>query len=67
MAPKRITKSTPATIITTTTTHVNNAQLKALIDQGVFDVLAARDANRSRNDEDSHDSRTGVRRQAPPA
>nr|GFD12538.1 hypothetical protein [Tanacetum cinerariifolium] len=44
-----------------------DAQLKALIDQGVARALAARDANRSRNDEDSHDSGMGVRRQTPPA
>nr|GEW65911.1 hypothetical protein [Tanacetum cinerariifolium] len=42
-------------------------QLKALIDQGIVDALAARDADRSRNGEDSHDFGTGVRRQAPPA
>ncbi|GJZ18047.1 reverse transcriptase domain-containing protein [Tanacetum coccineum] len=44
---------------------MTDAQLKALIDQGVADALAARDADRSRNAKDSHDSRTGVRRQAP--
>ncbi|GKF95790.1 reverse transcriptase domain-containing protein [Tanacetum coccineum] len=65
MAPKRATRSTPAT--TTTTTSVTNAELKALIDQGVADALAARDTERNRNGEDSHDSGTGVRRQAFPA
>ncbi|GJU27766.1 reverse transcriptase domain-containing protein [Tanacetum coccineum] len=65
MAPKRATRSTPAT--TTTTTSVTNAQLKALIDQGVADALAARDADRSMNGDDNHNSGTGVRRQAPPA
>ncbi|GJV71748.1 putative reverse transcriptase domain-containing protein [Tanacetum coccineum] len=64
MAPKRTTRSTPATT-TTTTTPVTDAQLKALIDQGVVDALEAHDADRSRNGEDSHDSGTGVRRQAP--
>ncbi|GJY15672.1 putative reverse transcriptase domain-containing protein [Tanacetum coccineum] len=64
MAPKRTTRSTPATT-TTTTTPMTDAQLKDLIDQGVSDALAARDADRSRNGEDSHDSGTGVRRQAP--
>ncbi|GJV70953.1 putative reverse transcriptase domain-containing protein [Tanacetum coccineum] len=44
---------------------MTNAQLKALIDQGVADALAARDADRSRNGEDNHDYGTGVRRQAP--
>ncbi|GJV77584.1 hypothetical protein Tco_1509168 [Tanacetum coccineum] len=61
MAPKkRTTGVSPAT--TTTTTSVTNAQLKALIDKGVADVLAARDADRSMNDNDSHNSGTGVRR-----
>ncbi|GKB31426.1 hypothetical protein Tco_0870827, partial [Tanacetum coccineum] len=61
MAPKkRTTRSTPAT--TTTTPSVTNAQLKALIDQGVADALAARDADRSMNGDDSHNSGTCVRR-----
>ncbi|GJV90833.1 reverse transcriptase domain-containing protein [Tanacetum coccineum] len=65
MAPKkRTTRASPATT-TTTTTPVTNAQLKALIDQGVADALAARDADRSMNGDDSHNSGTGVRRQAP--
>nr|GEV77369.1 putative reverse transcriptase domain-containing protein [Tanacetum cinerariifolium] len=42
-------------------------ELKALIDQGVADALAAHDADRSRNVKDIHDSGMGVRRQAPPA
>ncbi|GJS18685.1 putative reverse transcriptase domain-containing protein [Tanacetum coccineum] len=63
MAPKRTTRSTPATT-TTLTTSVTNEQLRRLIDQGVADALVARDANRSRNGEDNHDSGTGVRRQA---
>ncbi|GJU14514.1 putative reverse transcriptase domain-containing protein [Tanacetum coccineum] len=65
MAPKTATRSTPAT--TTTTTSVTNAQLKALIDQGVADALAARDADRSMNGNENHNSGTGVRRQDPPA
>nr|GEY20102.1 hypothetical protein [Tanacetum cinerariifolium] len=65
MAPKRTIRSTPATTTTTTTTHVTNAQLKPLIDQGVADALAVRDADRTRNGKDSHDSGTSVRRQAP--
>ncbi|GJY26988.1 alkaline ceramidase-like protein [Tanacetum coccineum] len=61
MTPKkRTTRASPAT--TTTTTPVTNAQLKALIDQGVADALAARDADRSRNGDDSHNSGTGSRR-----
>ncbi|GJU25950.1 putative reverse transcriptase domain-containing protein, partial [Tanacetum coccineum] len=64
MAPKRATRSTP--VITTpaptatTTTSVTNAQLQAMIDQGVTAALAARDANR--NGDDSHTSGTGGRR-----
>ncbi|GJU67823.1 reverse transcriptase domain-containing protein [Tanacetum coccineum] len=57
MAPKRTTRASPAT---TTTTSVTNAQLQAMIDQGVTAVLAARDATRNGND--SHTSGTGVRR-----
>ncbi|GJW58556.1 hypothetical protein Tco_0105287 [Tanacetum coccineum] len=52
MAPKRTTRSTPATK-TTTTTSVTNAQLKTLIDQGVAAALVARDADRSMNGNDS--------------
>ncbi|GJZ37915.1 reverse transcriptase domain-containing protein [Tanacetum coccineum] len=33
-----------------------------MIDQGIFDALAARDADRSMNGDDSHNSGTGVRR-----
>nr|GEU78303.1 putative reverse transcriptase domain-containing protein [Tanacetum cinerariifolium] len=64
MAPKRTTRSSPVTT-TTTTTPTTDAQLNALIDQGIADSLAARNADRSRNGEDNHDSGTGVRRQAP--
>ncbi|GJR18209.1 putative reverse transcriptase domain-containing protein [Tanacetum coccineum] len=64
MAPKRTTRSTPATTITPTTS-VTDEQLKRLIDQGVADALAARDADRSQNGEDIHESGIGVRRQAP--
>ncbi|GKB52960.1 hypothetical protein Tco_0903713, partial [Tanacetum coccineum] len=60
MAPKRTTRANPAA--TTTTTSVTNAHLKAIIDQGVTDALAARDANRNTNGDDSHNSGTGVRR-----
>ncbi|GJR02323.1 hypothetical protein Tco_0525307 [Tanacetum coccineum] len=56
MAPKkRTTRASPATT-TTTTTPVTNAQLKALIDQGVADALAGRDVDRSMNGYDSHNS-----------
>ncbi|GKG23096.1 hypothetical protein Tco_0388399, partial [Tanacetum coccineum] len=65
MALKRATRLTRAT--TTTTTSVTNAQLKVLIDHGVANALAARDADRSKNGDDSHYSSTSVKRQAPPA
>ncbi|GKC93461.1 reverse transcriptase domain-containing protein, partial [Tanacetum coccineum] len=45
------------------TTRASPAQLKALSDQGVADALAARDAHKSMNGDDSHNSGTGVRRQ----
>ncbi|GKE80491.1 hypothetical protein Tco_1550491 [Tanacetum coccineum] len=60
MAPKRTTRANPAD--NTATTSVTNAQLKEMIDQGVTDALAARDADRNTNGDDSHNSRTGVRR-----
>nr|GEW46292.1 hypothetical protein [Tanacetum cinerariifolium] len=61
MAPtRRTTKASPAT--TTTTTPVTNSQLKELIDQGVANALAARDADKSWNGDDSHNSRTGSKR-----
>ncbi|GKD75522.1 hypothetical protein Tco_1333804 [Tanacetum coccineum] len=60
MAPKRTTRANP--VDTTTTTSVTNAQLKATIDQGVTDALAARDADRNTNGDDGHNSGTGVRR-----
>ncbi|GJW57874.1 putative reverse transcriptase domain-containing protein [Tanacetum coccineum] len=55
-------KTTRSTLATTTipTTSVTDEQLKRLIDQGVTDALAPRDADRSRNGEDNHDSGTGV-------
>nr|GEW11592.1 retrotransposon protein, putative, Ty3-gypsy subclass [Tanacetum cinerariifolium] len=56
MPPKKRTATT-----TTTTTPMTDAQLKALIAQGVVDALTETKANRtSRNGDDSHDSRTGV-------
>ncbi|GKF31422.1 reverse transcriptase domain-containing protein [Tanacetum coccineum] len=60
MAPKRTTRANPAD--TTATTSMTNAPLKAMIDQGVTDTLAARDADRNINGDDSHNSGTGVRR-----
>ncbi|GJS84636.1 putative reverse transcriptase domain-containing protein [Tanacetum coccineum] len=61
-APK--TRTTPA-ITTTPTTFMTDEQLKRLIAQVVADVLAEREATRSRNGEDNHGSRIGRRRQAP--
>ncbi|GJW59279.1 putative reverse transcriptase domain-containing protein [Tanacetum coccineum] len=58
MAPKRKTRSTLET--TTTTTSVTNAQLQAMIDQGVTAELAARDV--TRNGDDNHALGTGIRR-----
>ncbi|GKA06826.1 hypothetical protein Tco_0686050, partial [Tanacetum coccineum] len=46
MAPKKTTTSTPATT-TTPTTSVTDAQLKVLIDQGIANALAERDAVRA--------------------
>ncbi|GJR67061.1 putative reverse transcriptase domain-containing protein [Tanacetum coccineum] len=64
MAPNRRTtrlnpKTTSAATATTTTT-VTNAQIQAMIDQGVTAVLAARDANT--NGVDNHNSGTCARR-----
>ncbi|GKF56711.1 hypothetical protein Tco_0167051, partial [Tanacetum coccineum] len=50
---------------TTNTTSITNAQLQAMIDQGVTAALAARDANRSTNSDDSCNTpkmgRNGIR------
>nr|GFA93498.1 hypothetical protein [Tanacetum cinerariifolium] len=61
MAPRRTTRST-ANQETINPTSVNNAQLQEVIDQGVTIALAACDALRSTNSDDSHNSETGVRR-----
>nr|GEZ76200.1 putative reverse transcriptase domain-containing protein [Tanacetum cinerariifolium] len=58
MAPRRTTRST-ADQETINATSVTNAQLQAMIDQGVTASLAARDALRSTNGDDSHNSGTG--------
>ncbi|GKB34574.1 putative reverse transcriptase domain-containing protein, partial [Tanacetum coccineum] len=63
MPPKKRT----ATTTTTTTTPMTDAQLKALIAQGVADALAERDTDRSRNGDDSHDSGSDGRRRMPVA
>nr|GEV05349.1 retrotransposon protein, putative, Ty3-gypsy subclass [Tanacetum cinerariifolium] len=55
MAPKkRNTRATPTTTTTLTKT-VTYAQLQALIDRGVAATLAKRDADRSRNGDNSND------------
>nr|GFA07960.1 hypothetical protein [Tanacetum cinerariifolium] len=61
MAPKRTTRSI-ADQETINATSVTNAQLQAMIDQGVTAALAAHDALRSTNGDDNHNSGTGVRR-----
>ncbi|GKB66771.1 putative reverse transcriptase domain-containing protein [Tanacetum coccineum] len=59
MAPKRATRSNIAPE-TTNTTSVTNAQLQAMINQGVIAALVARDANT--NGVDNHNSGTCARR-----
>nr|GEX95481.1 hypothetical protein [Tanacetum cinerariifolium] len=61
MAPRRTTRST-AYQETVNATTITNAQLQTMIDQGVTATLAARDALRSTNGDDSHNSGIGVRR-----
>ncbi|GKE31833.1 hypothetical protein Tco_1451155, partial [Tanacetum coccineum] len=61
MAPKRATRSNTAPKITNTTS-ITNAQLQAMIDQGVTAALAARDADRNMKGDDSHNSGTGFER-----
>nr|GFC02990.1 hypothetical protein [Tanacetum cinerariifolium] len=61
MAPRRTTRLT-ADQETVNATTVTNAQLQTMINQGVTAALAARDALRSTNGDDSHNSETGVRR-----
>ncbi|GJZ28704.1 putative reverse transcriptase domain-containing protein, partial [Tanacetum coccineum] len=59
MAPKRATRSNIAPE-TTNTTYVTNAQLQAMINQGVTTALAACDADRNTNGDDSHISGAGT-------
>nr|GFB06051.1 hypothetical protein [Tanacetum cinerariifolium] len=54
MAAKRTTRANPTTTTTTTTTSVIDAQLEALIEQGIAKALAARDADRITNGDDSY-------------
>ncbi|GKA13386.1 putative reverse transcriptase domain-containing protein [Tanacetum coccineum] len=63
MAPKkRTTRTSPATT-TTTSTPITDAQIQSLIKRGVAVALADRDADKSRNGDDSHDLGTEERRQ----
>nr|GEW05266.1 hypothetical protein [Tanacetum cinerariifolium] len=62
MAPKRTIRANPTTTTTTTTTSVTDAQLEALIEQGVSRALAARDADRNTNGDNRHNSGMGARR-----
>ncbi|GJV58586.1 putative reverse transcriptase domain-containing protein [Tanacetum coccineum] len=59
MALKRATRSNIAPE-TTNTTYVTNAHLQAMINQGVTTALAARDADRNTNSDDSHISGAGT-------
>nr|GEY24334.1 putative reverse transcriptase domain-containing protein [Tanacetum cinerariifolium] len=56
----RTTRANPATTTATITTSVNDTHLKALIEQGVAKVLAARNANINTNNNDSHVSGIGT-------
>ncbi|GJS70902.1 reverse transcriptase domain-containing protein [Tanacetum coccineum] len=60
MPPRKAPRPRTTPAITTNTTSVTNAQLQAMIDQGVTAALAARDANR--NGDDNHTSGMSVRR-----
>ncbi|GKA94509.1 putative reverse transcriptase domain-containing protein, partial [Tanacetum coccineum] len=72
MAPKRKTTrlnpdATPTPVTDThTTTSVTNAQIQAMINEGVTAALAARDAT-TRNGDDSHTFSTGDRKACPVA
>ncbi|GJW37984.1 hypothetical protein Tco_0060904 [Tanacetum coccineum] len=48
---------------TTNTKSVTNAQLQTMINQGVTAALAARDADRNTNGDDSHISGAGARKE----
>ncbi|GKA82875.1 hypothetical protein Tco_0789623, partial [Tanacetum coccineum] len=50
-----------------TTTPMTDAQIKALIAQGVADALVEHDVDRSRNGNDNHDSGSDGRRRMPVA
>ncbi|GKF02518.1 hypothetical protein Tco_0029441 [Tanacetum coccineum] len=60
--PMRLNPDATPTLVTDThtTTSITNAQIQAMINEGVTAALAARDA--TRKGDDSHTSGTGVRR-----
>ncbi|GJS42131.1 hypothetical protein Tco_0567174 [Tanacetum coccineum] len=58
--PPPVTTTPPPVTDPTTTTSVTNAQLQAMINEGVTAALAARDT--TRNGDDSHSSGVGIRR-----
>nr|GEX79224.1 putative reverse transcriptase domain-containing protein [Tanacetum cinerariifolium] len=58
MAPKRTTRANPATTTTTIATSVTDAQLDALIEQGIAKALVVCDADRNTNGDDTHVSGT---------
>nr|GEW37272.1 hypothetical protein [Tanacetum cinerariifolium] len=63
MPPKKRTTRTSLATTTTTSTPMTDAQIQALKERGIVATLAERDADRSRNSDDIHDSRTSKRRQ----
>ncbi|GKF79917.1 hypothetical protein Tco_0235485, partial [Tanacetum coccineum] len=64
MVPKkkttRLNPDATPTPVTDTHTSVTNAQIQAMINEGITAALAVRDA--TRNGDDSHTSGTGARR-----
>ncbi|GJU95816.1 hypothetical protein Tco_1320572 [Tanacetum coccineum] len=62
MAPKRTTRSTRVPPVTPapTTTTVTEAQLQALIDQGVAAAMAEAEASRVRNGYNSNETSKGT-------
>nr|GEV27613.1 putative reverse transcriptase domain-containing protein [Tanacetum cinerariifolium] len=58
MTPKRTTRANPVTTTNTTTTTVTDAQLNALIEQGINTALAAHGVDINTNGDDNHVSGT---------
>ncbi|GJX37903.1 putative reverse transcriptase domain-containing protein [Tanacetum coccineum] len=63
MPPKKRTTRASLAVTPAPTRHMTDAQIKELIDQSVADALSERDAERSRNGDDNHESGTSRRRQ----